>query len=70
MGDAPQIPFGFRPVTGQLQKGDGLWNGKRFAKVRREYPFIGTREGVAIRKCEMVQETIPNTVTFDAEFLE
>lgn len=54
----PKIPHGYTQVTGQLQKGDGLWDGTRFRKVRREYPFIGERVGVAVRKCEVVQTEI------------
>lgn len=59
MSNTPKIPYGYRAVTGQLQKGDGLWNGERFVKVRKGYPFIGTVEGVAIRRCEVVQEVMP-----------
>lgn len=58
MPDAPEVPFGYKPVTGQLQKGPGLWDGQRFRKVRKEYPFLGTREGFAIRRCEVVQTEI------------
>lgn len=52
------IPYGYRAVTGQLIKGDGIWDGQRFRKVRKDYPFLGTREGVAIRRCEVVQEKL------------
>lgn len=53
----PVIPYGYRQVTGQLQKGDGVWDeaAGKFKKVRKEYPFVGTRELFAIRKCEVVQ---------------
>lgn len=57
--DAPNIPYGYRAVTGQLQKGDGLWDGERFRKVKKGYPFLGTVEGVAIRRCEVTQEALP-----------
>ena len=60
MSDQPTIPHGYRAVTGHLQKGDGLWDGRRFRKVRKEFPFLGERVGVAIRRCEGVQpELIP-----------
>jgi hypothetical protein len=58
----PQIPYGYRRVVGQLQKGDGLWDGTRFRRVRKGYPYIGLLQGVAVRKCEVVQQQIPATV--------
>lgn len=74
MTSQPPIPYGYRAVTGQLQKGDGLWNGESFKKVRRIptevivrktkmlYPVAG--EGtLAIRRCEVVQEELPGTDT-------
>lgn len=67
MSDTPTVPFGYRLVAGQLQKGDGLWDGKRFRKVRKDYPYIGTREGIAIRLCEVVQPVIPETVAAHEE---
>lgn len=57
----PQIPYGYKAVTGQLQKGDAIWDGTRFLKVKKEYPFAGTREMVAIRKCVVEQTEIPGT---------
>lgn len=62
------IPFGYKRIFGQLQKGDGIWDGTRFRKVRKEYPFLGERIGVAIRRCEVVQEALPLQTddTFDA----
>lgn len=50
----PKIPFGYRVVTGQSQKGDGIWNGVRFAKVKKVYPQIAAGQ-VAIRRQEVVQ---------------
>jgi hypothetical protein len=50
----PAIPFGYRLVQGPSQKGDGIWDGKRFRKVRKEYPHA-TAERPVIRKCEVVQ---------------
>lgn len=63
MTTEPKIPFGFRRVFGQLQKGDGVWNGERFAKVKKEYPHSEGRPGFlfAIRRCEVVQAEIPGT---------
>ena len=68
MSDDPAIPFGFKQVTGYLQKGDGLWDGQRFRKVRKEYPFLGERIGVAIRRCTVEQAALPleTEETFDA----
>lgn len=57
--DVPEIPFGYKRVHGVAQKGDGRWNGTRFRKVRKEYPFLGERIGVAIRRCEVTQEALP-----------
>lgn len=57
----PQIPYGYRLVQGQLQKGDGIWNGERFAKAKKEYPYSGNRVLLAIRRCEVVQPPLPGT---------
>lgn len=57
----PKIPFGYKRVFGQLQKGDALWDGERFRKVKKGFPYIGLMEGIAIRKCEVVQAEIPGT---------
>ena len=60
MSDEPKITHGYKQVAGHLQKGDGLWDGRRFRKVCKEFPFLGERVGVAIRRCEVVQpELIP-----------
>ena len=61
MSSEPHIPYGYKRVTGQLQKGDGLWDGERFRKVKKGFPYIGIVEGIAIRKCEVVQTEIPGT---------
>lgn len=57
MTDDPKIPFGYKRVTGRSQKGDGIWDGKRFRKVKREYPMINENQ-IAIRPCEIVQQVI------------
>jgi hypothetical protein len=56
----PEIPYGYRLVQGPSQKGDGIWDGKRFRKVRKEYP-VATAERPVIRKCEVVQTEIAAT---------
>lgn len=61
MPDDVKIPFGYKLVTGQTQKGDGKWDGGRFRRVKKEYPRVGEGE-VVIRKCEVVQAVIPATV--------
>lgn len=61
MSEEITIPFGFKLVQGQLQKGDGVWNGTRFAKVKKVYPFAGTLDIIAIRKCEVEQLAMPAT---------
>lgn len=38
MTDTPEIPFGHKRVTGPSRKGDGIWNGKRFVKVKPVWP--------------------------------
>lgn len=60
MSDEPKIPFGYRRVTGQLQKGDGVWNGTRFRKVAKRYPSTEAVELFAIRRCEVVQTELIN----------
>ncbi len=50
----PKIPFGYAQVFGQSQKGDGRWNGRRFAKVKKEYPKIES-EDVVIRRLKVEQ---------------
>jgi hypothetical protein len=60
----PIIPFGYKRITGQLQKGDGVWNGTRFAKVKKQYPSTDFRYSLfAIRKCVVEQTEIPGTET-------
>ena len=63
----PTIPYGYRRVYAQLQKGDGVWNGERFVRVKRApteviirktkmlYPCVMPDGPVAIRRCEVVQ---------------
>ena len=50
----PKIPHGYRQVQGRSQKGDGVWDGTRFRKVKKEYPVVRYPE-VMIRRCEVVQ---------------
>ncbi len=64
------IPFGYRRVTGQLQKGDGIWNGKRFTKVKKTYPNTEYVEIFAIRKCVVEQQEMPEVVGELIEFME
>lgn len=68
MSETPSIPYGYKAVIGQLQKGDAIWNGKRFAKVKRGYPFIGMTEGLAIRKCEVIQQEVFAAPAEEVEF--
>lgn len=60
MSDAPTIPFGYHRITGPSQRGDGIWNGQKFVKVRKEYPHSEGRPGFnfIIRRCEVVQTEI------------
>lgn len=65
--DEPTIPFGYKRTLGQLQKGDGIWNGEKFARVRKVPPEVIIRRTkmlypcalpdgpVAIRRQEVVQ---------------
>lgn len=64
MDETPKIPFGYKRVTGRSQMGDGVWNGKRFAKVKKDWPLIGECE-VVIRKCEVVQTEMPLAVEWE-----
>ena len=76
MSDAPKIPFGYKRVFGQLQRGDGILDlaAGGFIKVKRVpteviirktkmlYPCAMPESGtVAIRKCEVVQAELPGT---------
>lgn len=59
MSADPKIPFGYKQVQGQSQKGDGKWDGTKFRKVRRNcYPYA-TEGDVVIRKCAVEQTEIP-----------
>ncbi len=72
MTDDPKIPFGFRRVFGQLQKGDGVWDGATFKRTKREpttviikrtkmlYPCTDSGM-VAIRRCDAEQTETPGT---------
>lgn len=60
----PIIPFGYKRVYGQLQKGDGVWDGAEFRKVKKGYPNAdGAPELFAIRKCVVEQTRFP--IEFD-----
>lgn len=73
MDSEPEIPFGFKQVWGQLQKGDGVWSPEhgRFVKTKKvptpvtvtkmRYPIVTQAATVAIRKCEVVQAELPGT---------
>ena len=63
MDNQPAIPFGYRAVIGQSQRGDGIWDGTRFRKVKKEYPHSEVRPGFnfIIRKCEVAQAELPGT---------
>ncbi len=71
MSSEPEIPFGYKRVFGQLQKGDGVWDGAKFKKVKREptqitvarmrYPIVMLAATVAIRRCDAQQTEIPGT---------
>ena len=58
MTEEPKIPFGFVRIFGQAQKGDGIWNGHRFAKVKKGYPFAGDAGHVIIRRATITQPEI------------
>jgi hypothetical protein len=53
-----KIPFGYVRVHGQSVKGDGIWDGTRFVRVKKGYPFSGMNEVVIIRRCVVEQEEI------------
>lgn len=56
----PAIPFGYRRISGQSQKGDGIWNGTRFVKVRKEFPWADHAPAhIIIRKCAVEQTALP-----------
>lgn len=67
--NTPEIPYGFKRVFGQLQKGDGVWDGQKFKKVRKEltpvtvmrmrWPIVHQAATVAIRRCTVEQTPLP-----------
>ena len=60
MSDAPAIPYGYRRIQGPSQRGDGIWDGTRFRKVRKAYPNAdGSAPVVIIRKCVIEQPELP-----------
>jgi hypothetical protein len=69
MSAEPAIPFGWKRITGQSQRGDGIWNGTKFVKVKKEYPHSEGRPGFyfIIRKCQVVQPALPGTEQAAAE---
>ena len=70
----PTIPYGYKRVYSQLQKGDGVWNGEKFVRVKRVpteviirktkmlYPCVMPDGPVAIRRCEVEPEEIVDPV--------
>jgi len=68
MPDTPKIPFGYKLVDpyAPTQKGDGLWNGERFAKVKKEYPRVDEGQ-IVIRRCEVVQTELPAVILPEEE---
>jgi hypothetical protein len=58
MSAEPIIPYGYKRITGQAIRGDGIWNGERFVKVKKEYPHSEGRPGFnfIIRRCTVTQE--------------
>lgn len=56
----PAIPFGYRRVFGQAQRGDGIYDHERgeFAKVRKAWPTTDQKSVILIRRCEAVQTEI------------
>lgn len=75
----PAIPFGAKQVLGQLQRGDSIWDGERWKKVKRVpteviirktkmlYPCAMPGGPMAIRKCEVVQPSLisGDPISFD-----
>lgn len=71
MSDPVKIPFGYKAVIGQLQKGDGVYNYEthKFVPARKEEIYVSVKrkvwpkmmmgQGLAIRKCEVVQTELP-----------
>lgn len=76
MSADPQIPYGYKRVVGQLQRGDGILDlaAGGFIKVKRVpteviirktkmlYPCVDPQSGtIAIRKCVVEQAELPGT---------
>lgn len=61
MPDTPPIPFGYRAVQGQAQKGDGVWDGAagKFRKARKCWPSTEPTAVFIIRRCDVAQEPLP-----------
>lgn len=60
MTDNPAIPYGYKVVTGQLQKGDGIWDhvNRKWRKAKKVFPYVGEYCVIAIRKCEVTQPAL------------
>jgi hypothetical protein len=67
MPSEPEIPFGYKRVHGEVERGDGVWRSdiNKFVKVRKEYPFAGTDGRVFIRRCTITQPELPNVDAAD-----
>lgn len=52
----PKIPYGYRRVTGQSQK--GVWDGTRFRRVKKDWPVVPDTT-MMIRKCVVTQVALP-----------
>ncbi len=69
----PEIPYGYKRVTGQSQRGDGIWDSARekFVKVRKEWPWAdGLVPRFVIRKCVVEQTVIPEVAATTQDWEE
>ncbi len=62
MDTEPKIPFGYKRVSGQIQKGDGVLDPVTglYHRVRKEYPRTDD-DRIFIRRCKVEQALIPET---------
>lgn len=58
-----KIPFGYKRVEyGLTQRGDGMWNGHKFVRVKRvkrKWQAIAPGFDYVIRRCEIKQVEMP-----------
>lgn len=68
----PQIPFGYKRVFGQAQRGDGIYDHERgeFVKAKKAWPTTDQQCVILIRRCNPVQTEIPGAESVETMEVE